>query len=137
MSGRVRFGPDAHWIKNETGQGTADDDDVYAHEHGLSDKQIKINYQVDLNRASDFYSSIRNYYPSLSDDSLVPAYAGIRPKLCGPQGEGFGSGHRGTVDFVIDTPQKSGVHGLVNLFGIESPGLTSSLAIGDYVASQV
>ncbi len=82
----------------------------------------KINYAVDPARAQSFYAAIRRYWPDLPDAALQPAYAGIRPKI----------GDKGTVqDFVIQGPRDHGVPGLVNLFGIESPGLTSSLAIAD------
>ena len=69
---------------------------------------------------------MRKYWPDLPDDSLSAGYAGIRPKISGP-GEP-------SADFVIQGPQVHGIAGLVNLFGIESPGLTSSLAIGEHVA---
>ncbi|WJF90189.1 NAD(P)/FAD-dependent oxidoreductase [Paraburkholderia bonniea] len=80
-----------------------------------------ISYDVDPQRAASFYSAIRAYWPDLPDDALQPAYAGIRPKLSGP-GEA-------AADFVIQGPAAHGVRGLVNLFGIESPGLTAALAI--------
>jgi L-2-hydroxyglutarate oxidase LhgO len=82
-------------------------------------------YDVDLRRADGFYAAIRRYWPALPDDALVPGYAGIRPKISGP-GEP-------AADFAIVGPAVHGVPGLVNLFGIESPGLTSSLAIGEAV----
>lgn len=87
------------------------------------------DYAVDPTRGDSFYAAIRNYWPDLEEGSLQPGYAGIRPKLQAP-GE---PAH----DFRIDGPSTHGVPGLVNLFGIESPGLTSSLAIGDYVAAQL
>jgi L-2-hydroxyglutarate oxidase LhgO len=80
-----------------------------------------INYDVDPQRAESFYAAIRAYWPALPDHALQPAYAGIRPKLSGP-GEP-------AADFLIQGPAAHGVRGLVNLFGIESPGLTASLAI--------
>lgn len=83
------------------------------------------DYSVDPARAAEFYRYIRKFWPGLPDGALAPDYAGIRPKLHGP-GEPQG-------DFVIDT--EHGVEGLVALFGIESPGLTSSLAIGEEVAT--
>ena len=85
------------------------------------------DYSVDPARGEVFYAAIRDYWPDLPDDSLQPGYAGIRPKLQAP-GE---PAH----DFRIDGPTEHGVPGLVNLMGIESPGLTASLAIGDYVAT--
>jgi L-2-hydroxyglutarate oxidase LhgO len=84
-----------------------------------------IDYSVDPRRADAFYAEVREYWPQLADASLAPAYAGIRPKLAGP-GEA-------AADFVIDGPAAHGVAGLVNLFGIESPGLTACLAIGAQV----
>lgn len=101
MAGRMRFGPDVEWIERE-------------------------DYAVDPARAVVFYARIRTYWPGLPDNSLVPDYAGIRPKLSGkgaPQG-----------DFMIDTPAAHGLPGLVQMFGIESPGLTSSLSLGEAVA---
>ena len=83
------------------------------------------DYDVDLGRAAGFYAAIRRYWPALPDNALVPGYAGIRPKISGP-GEP-------AADFAIVGPAAHGVPGLVNLFGIESPGLTASLAIGEAV----
>jgi L-2-hydroxyglutarate oxidase LhgO len=104
MAGLARFGPDVEWID-------------------------RFDYAVDPKRAELFYPAIRKYWPSLPDGSLVPAYAGIRPKIVPPA--------VATQDFVIQGPRDHGVTGVVNLFGIESPGLTSSLAIADYVATLV
>ncbi len=87
------------------------------------------NYDVDARRAEQFYAAIRDYWPALPDGALQPAYAGIRPRITGPT--------EPLADFRIDGPQSHGVRGLVNLFGIESPGLTASLAIADYVADLV
>jgi L-2-hydroxyglutarate oxidase LhgO len=101
LAGQARFGPDVQWIE-------------------------ELNYDVDPRRADRFYAAIRNYWPALPDNALVPAYAGIRPKITGPT--------EPAADFRIDGPQFHGIPGLVNLFGIESPGLTSSLAIADHVA---
>jgi L-2-hydroxyglutarate oxidase LhgO len=85
------------------------------------------NYDVDPKRADVFYASIRKYFPRLKDGALVPDYAGIRPKLTGPT--------EAAVDFMIDGPRQHGVPRLVNLFGIESPGLTSSLSIAEEVVA--
>jgi len=87
----------------------------------------KIDYSVNVARAPMFYDAIRRYWPRLADGALLPDYTGIRPKLHGP-GEP-------QPDFRIEGVAEHGLTGLVNLLGIESPGLTSSLAIGDYVAS--
>jgi L-2-hydroxyglutarate oxidase LhgO len=89
----------------------------------------RIDYSVDPDRADRFYAAIRRYWPGLPDGALAPGYAGIRPKISGP-GEP-------AADFVIEGPQTHGVAGLVNLFGIESPGLTASLALADDVARLV
>jgi L-2-hydroxyglutarate oxidase LhgO len=104
LAGRMRFGPDVEWITEE-------------------------NYVVDPRRADSFYARIRTYFPGLPDGSLVPDYAGIRPKLTG-QGEG-------QADFMIAGPREHGMPRLVNLFGIESPGLTSSLAIAERVVGDL
>jgi L-2-hydroxyglutarate oxidase LhgO len=87
------------------------------------------DYGVDPARASGFYRDIRRYWPGLKDGALEPDYAGVRPKLHGP-GEP-------QPDFRIDGPAEHGLAGLVALFGIESPGLTSSLAIGEEVAARL
>jgi L-2-hydroxyglutarate oxidase LhgO len=84
------------------------------------------NCDVDPRRAERFYAAIRQYWPRLPDGALQPAYAGIRPKITGP--------FEPAADFRIDGPALHGVPGLVNLFGIESPGLTASLAIAEHVA---
>ena len=101
LGGQARFGPDVEWID-------------------------EIDYDVDPGRSQSFYAAVRKYWPGLPDGALVPAYAGIRPKIQAP-GEA-------AVDFVVQGPADHGVRGLVNLFGIESPGVTSSLAIADHVA---
>ena len=80
---------------------------------------------VDPARGDAFYAEVRKYWPQLADGALVAGYAGIRPKVGGP--------HEPTADFLIQGPAVHGVPGLVNLFGIESPGLTSSLAIANRV----
>jgi L-2-hydroxyglutarate oxidase LhgO len=100
LGGQGRFGPDVDWLPD----GAAAED-----------------YTVDASRASTFARDIRRYWPALRDDALAPAYTGIRPKLVG-RGEP-------AADFRIDGPAAHGVPGLVNLFGIESPGLTASLSI--------
>jgi L-2-hydroxyglutarate oxidase LhgO len=85
-----------------------------------------IDYTVDPARGERFYPAIRRYWPSLPDGALMPSYSGMRPKIVPPA--------VAVQDFMIQGPQTHGVQGLINLFGIESPGLTSSLAIADYVA---
>ena len=98
LAGRMRFGPDVEWIEHE-------------------------NYDVDAGRAAAFYDRIRDYWPGLPNHSLVPDYAGIRPKLTGP-GEP-------PADFVIEGPEQHGLERLVHLFGIESPGLTCALTLAE------
>ena len=102
LAGQARFGPDVEWI-------------------------AEIDYDVDLRRADGFYRAIRDYWPGLKDGQLAPGYAGIRPKLGGPD--------QPVSDFLIQGPAEHGVRGLVNLFGIESPGLTSCLAIAEHVVA--
>ncbi len=82
-----------------------------------------IGYDVDPWRAEGFSDAIRKYWPGLPENALTAAYSGIRPKIGGPSDA--------AADFRIDCPQRHGVSGLVNLFGIESPGLTASLAIAE------
>jgi len=104
LGGQGRFGPDVQWID-------------------------EIDYSIDPERSDSFYAAIRRYWPGLPDNSLSPAYAGIRPKLQAP-GEP-------AMDFLIQGKETHGIDGLVNLFGIESPGLTSSLAIAHAVARKL
>ena len=87
------------------------------------------DYEVDPTRASSFEAAIRRYWPGLPEGRLTPDYAGIRPKLTGP-GEP-------AADFRIDGPGEHGLPGLVQLFGIESPGLTASLSLAEAVADQL
>lgn len=101
LAGQVRFGPDVEWV---------DDPE---------------DYTVDPARGEDFAAAIEVYWPGIRGHSLVPAYAGIRPKLCGPGDP--------PADFRIDGPEQTGIDQLCCLYGIESPGLTSSLAIGECV----
>lgn len=106
LNGGAKFGPDSEWIAWDPDEGP--------------------DYAVDPARGEKFYAAIRKYWPELRDGALAPAYSGIRPKLAG-QGQG-------PTDFMVQGPAQHGVPGLVNLFGVESPGLTSSLAIADMVA---
>ncbi len=87
----------------------------------------KIDYTVDPRRGEGFYAAIRRYWPDLPDGALQPGYSGIRPKIVPPGAPG--------QDFVIQGPRDHGLPGLVNLFGIESPGLTSSLALAEHVVT--
>ncbi|KAH6832619.1 FAD-dependent oxidoreductase family protein [Perilla frutescens var. hirtella] len=112
LNGHLKFGPDVEWI------------------HGPDDVSCFLNlfdYSVCGDRATRFYPEIRKYYPHLRDGSLEPGYAGIRPKLSGPK--------QPPTDFMIQGEDIHGVPGLVNLFGIESPGLTASMAIAEHVAA--
>ncbi len=84
-----------------------------------------IDYAVDPRRSERFYAAIRRYWPALPDAALQPAYCGIRPKIGGPAAP--------AADFVVQGPDETGVAGLWNLYGIESPGLTASLALADHV----
>jgi L-2-hydroxyglutarate oxidase LhgO len=84
-----------------------------------------LSYGVDPGRAADFERSVRDYWPELPDRALQPAYAGVRPKL------------EGVTDFVLQGPEVHGIPGLVNLFGIESPGLTACLAVADRVVGSL
>jgi L-2-hydroxyglutarate oxidase LhgO len=105
LAGQLRFGPDVEWL--EAGDGEFD-------------------YAVREERGGKFYAAIREYWPELPDASLRPSYAGIRPKLVG-QGSP-------AADFCIEDSTRHAIPGLINLLGIESPGLTSSLAIAETVA---
>ncbi|MBK0393194.1 NAD(P)/FAD-dependent oxidoreductase [Ramlibacter algicola] len=107
LGGQAKFGPDLEWL------------DVQSPE--------EIDYAVDPARADGFYAEVRKYWPGLPDGVLHPSYSGVRPKIHGP--------HEKAADFRIDGPALHGVPGLVNLFGIESPGLTSALAIAEDVAA--
>lgn len=102
LAGQARFGPDVQW-------------------------QDSLDYNVDATRALHFYDAIRRYWPALEDGTLVPDYAGVRPKIA--------FDNVPCNDFVIQGKQTHGIDGLVNLFGIESPGLTASLAIAEHVSN--
>ena len=105
LAGQLKFGPDVEWLREGE----------------------PVDYAVDEGRRASFEAAIRHYWPDLPADRLVPAYTGIRPKLTQP-GEP-------NADFVFAGPRDHGVVGLVHCFGVESPGLTSSLAIGEWVVS--
>lgn len=105
LGGQCKFGPDIDW-------------------------RDAVDYRFDDRSAERFYAGIRRFWPALPDGALQPGYTGIRPRLAGPE-----SLHNAGTDFIIQGPREHGIAGLVNLFGIESPGLTSSLAIGEYVAA--
>jgi L-2-hydroxyglutarate oxidase LhgO len=88
-----------------------------------------IDYDVDPWRVESFYTAIRTYWPDPPDGALQPGYAGIRPTIARPGGS--------STDFLIQTECDHGVRELVNLFGIESPGLTASLAIAEDIAKRL
>ena len=101
LAGQARFGPDVEWLAAASPE--------------------ELDYAVDAARGAAFYGAIRRYWPDLPDGALAPAYSGVRPKL-----QGAGEPVR---DFLLQGPAEHGVPGLLNLYGIESPGLTASLAI--------
>jgi L-2-hydroxyglutarate oxidase LhgO len=107
LGGQAKFGPDLEWLD-------------------VRDPEA-IDYTVDPRRADGFYAEVRRYWPQLPDGALQPSYSGVRPKIYGPAER--------APDFRIDGPALHGIEGLVNLFGIESPGLTSSLAIAEHVTT--
>jgi L-2-hydroxyglutarate oxidase LhgO len=104
LAGQARFGPDVEWIP-------------------------AVDYTVDPARGDVFYAAVRTYWPDLRNGSLQPGYAGVRPKISGPD--------EPPADFVVQGPEVHGVAGLVNLYGIESPGLTASLTLADEVVGQL
>lgn len=110
LGGQAKFGPDLEWLP--AGQDPSG-----------------IDYTVDPQRANSFYAEVRRYWPALADGALQPSYSGVRPKIYGP-GEP-------APDFRIEGAEVHGVPGLINLLGIESPGLTSALAIGEHVATMI
>lgn len=105
MGGQTKFGPDVEWVQSPD------------------------HLQVDARRGDAFYAEVRKYWPQLKDGALEPGYAGIRPKISGP--------NETSADFLIQGEREHGIKGLVNLFGIESPGLTSCLAIGEHVVQML
>ncbi len=116
LGGQARFGPDVEWLP----------DPLAGQPIGESDHR---DYRVDPARSDAFYGEIRRYWPALPSESLSPAYAGIRPKIAGPTDP--------AADFLIQGPAQHGIPRLVNLFGIESPGLTACLAIAESVAAEL
>jgi L-2-hydroxyglutarate oxidase LhgO len=105
----MRFGPDVEWL-------------------ATNDPSV-VDYTVDPRRSDSFYDAIRRYWPGLPDGVITPDYSGCRPKLSGP-GEP-------AADFRIDGPELHGIEGLVNLFGIESPGLTAALSIAQVACERL
>jgi len=129
LSGRAPFSRLVYPMPNQAGLGVHITIDLAGHARFGPDVEWidRIDYSVDPRRADGFYAAIREYWPGLADGRIEPDYAGIRPKIVGP-GEP-------AADFVIASSAEHGVAGLVNLFGIESPGLTASLAIAERVRS--
>ena len=109
LAGQARFGPDVEWIAPASPDA--------------------IDYRVDAQRAAAFEAEIRRYWPGLPAGALQPAYSGVRPKLQAPGAS--------AQDFVLQGPAEHGVAGLLNLYGIESPGLTASLALADEALSRL
>jgi L-2-hydroxyglutarate oxidase LhgO len=105
MAGQAKFGPDVEWL------------DITA--------ETEVDYSVDPRRGDGFYAAVRRYWPGLKDGALMPDYSGVRAKIVPP---GTPAG-----DFVFDCPSSNGLAGLYNLYGFESPGLTSSLAIAKHL----
>lgn len=154
LNGSVKFGPDTEWMRPPPHLASSDTSNPdrefeFVPQPPRSDSDgdaptqsailgAALPYRVDPTRCESFYEAIRRYYPGLPDDSLVPDYAGIRAKLCGPSGhQPSPTGSIDTTDFYIESEQQHGLPGLVQLYGLESPALTSSLAIADYVCSLV
>lgn len=109
LQGQMRFGPDVEWLDHN--------------------RPELVDYSVAAERALSFYQAIRSYWPSLKDDTIFPDYSGCRPKV---SAKGQPNG-----DFLVHGPSVHGVKGLVHLFGIESPGLTSSLALSELVCAKL
>ena len=105
MAGQAKFGPDVEWLDVEN--------------------EEQINYTVDTKRGEGFYAAVRKYWPELKDNSLQPDYSGVRAKIVPP--------NTPAGDFCFNAPQDHGLQGLYNLYGFESPGLTSSIAIARYL----
>jgi len=105
MGGQAKFGPDVEWL------------DIQNEE--------QIDYTVDLKRAEGFYEAVRRYWPDLKENALQADYSGVRAKIVPPNSP--------AGDFYFNTPSDHGLQGLYNLYGFESPGLTSSLAIARHL----
>lgn len=109
MGGQAKFGPDVEWLE--------------------IDEENQIDYTVNPKRGDDFYAAVRKYWPGLKDNALQPDYSGVRAKIVPP--------NTPAGDFCFNTPKDHGLEGLFNLYGFESPGLTSSLAIAKYLEGQI
>ncbi|ABP34306.1 NAD(P)/FAD-dependent oxidoreductase [Polynucleobacter asymbioticus] len=109
MGGQAKFGPDVEWLDIES--------------------EEQIDYTVDLKRGDGFYEAVRRYWPGLKDGALQPDYSGVRAKIVPPNSP--------AGDFCFNGPTDHGLQGLFNLYGFESPGLTSSLAIAKHLEGQI
>ena len=109
MGGQAKFGPDVEWLE--------------------IDEEIQIDYTVNPKRGEGFYEAVRLYWPALKDNTLQPDYSGVRAKIVPPNAP--------AGDFCFNTPKEHGLEGLFNLYGFESPGLTSSLAITKHLEGQI
>ena len=109
MGGQAKFGPDVEWLE--------------------IDEENQIDYTVNPKRSEGFYEAVRKYWPGLKDNALQPDYSGVRAKIVPPNAP--------AGDFCFNTPKDHGLEGLFNLYGFESPGLTSSLAIAKHLEGQI
>jgi L-2-hydroxyglutarate oxidase LhgO len=109
MAGQAKFGPDVEWLNIEN--------------------EEQIDYTVNSKRSEGFYEAVRRYWPELKDNSLQPDYSGVRAKIVAP--------NTPAGDFCFNAPQDHGLQGLYNLYGFESPGLTSSIAIARYLEGKI
>jgi L-2-hydroxyglutarate oxidase LhgO len=109
MAGQAKFGPDVEWLDIES--------------------EEQIDYTVDAKRGEGFYAAVRKYWPDLKDNALQPDYSGVRAKIVPP--------NTPAGDFCFNTPQDHGLQGLYNLYGFESPGLTSSIAIARHLEGKI
>ena len=109
MGGQAKFGPDVEWLDIDT--------------------EDQVDYTVNPKRGESFYEAVRRYWPDLKDNTLQPDYSGVRAKIVPPNSP--------AGDFCFNTPQDHGLQGLYNLYGFESPGLTSSLAIAAYLEGKI
>lgn len=123
LGGQARFGPDVQWLDD------AIPFDPTARSIAAEETVQVLNYNVDASRIPAFESAVRSYWPGLPAGAMTPAYSGIRPKLSGPG--------QAEADFRIDGPAQHGCKGVMQLYGIESPGLTACLAIADQVAEVI
>ena len=109
MGGQAKFGPDVEWLDIEN--------------------EAQIDYTVNPKRGNGFYEAVRRYWPDLKDNALQPDYSGVRAKIVPPNSP--------AGDFCFNAPQDHGLQGLYNLYGFESPGLTSSIAIARYLEEKI